>query len=60
MNLLLQTWSAYLRISARFPALRAIVPFVPLIAAWTAVTEMGVFPRAFLPGPLDVIQALAV
>ena len=57
MNFLLQTWSAYLRLSARFPALRAIVPFLPLIAAWTAVTEMGVFPRAFLPGPLDVIQS---
>lgn len=57
MNLLLQAWSAYLRISARLPALRAIVPFLPLIAAWTVVTEMGVFPRAFLPGPLDVIHA---
>ncbi len=57
MNTLLHIGSAYLRLSARFPVLRTIVPFLPLIIAWTVVTEMGVFPRAFLPGPLEVIQS---
>ncbi len=53
----MRLWSMYIRITARVPALRSIVPFLPLIAAWTIVTEWGLFPRAFLPGPLDVIIA---
>ncbi len=57
MNLLLRMWSIYLRFSARFPMLKSIVPFIPLILAWTVVTELALFPRAFLPGPLDVAYA---
>ena len=57
MNLLLRCWSIYLRVTTRAPALRSIVPFIPLVIAWTLVTEWALFPRAFLPGPMDVISA---
>jgi NitT/TauT family transport system permease protein/taurine transport system permease protein len=36
---------------------RAIVPFIPVIALWAIVAESGMFPRAFFPGPLDVLQS---
>ena len=39
MKLLQHVWSIYLRITARFPVLRSIVPFIPLLIAWTLVTE---------------------
>ena len=57
MNVLLQGWSGYVRLTQRWPGLAAIVPFIPVVAQWTAVTEAGVFPRAFLPGPLDVVRS---
>jgi len=57
MKLLQHIWSIYLRSTARFPALRSFVPFIPLLIAWTLVTELAVFPRAFLPGPVDVVNA---
>jgi taurine transport system permease protein len=57
MNVLLQCWSGYVRLTQRWPALAAIVPFIPVVALWTVVTEAGVFPRVFLPGPLDVIRS---
>jgi NitT/TauT family transport system permease protein/taurine transport system permease protein len=41
----------------RWPGLAAIVPFIPVIALWVAVTESGIFPRAFLPGPVEVLKA---
>ena len=59
MNVFLQCWSGYIRLTQRWPALAAIVPFIPVVALWTVVTEAGVFPRAFLPGPLDVIRSFA-
>jgi NitT/TauT family transport system permease protein/taurine transport system permease protein len=43
--------------TARWPGLAAIVPFIPVIALWVAVTESGIFPRAFLPGPAEVLEA---
>ena len=57
MKLLQHIWSIYLRSTARFPALRSFVPFIPLLIAWTLVTELAVFPRVFLPGPVDVVNA---
>jgi len=57
MKLLQHVWSIYLRVTARLPALRSIVPFIPLLIAWTLVTELAVFPRVFLPGPVDVVNA---
>ena len=57
MIILLKVWSFYLRIAVKFPVLKTIVPFIPLIIAWTLITELQVFPRAFLPGPMDVISA---
>ena len=57
MNIWLRCWSAYYRLTQRWPALAAIVPFIPVVALWIAVTEAGVFPRAFLPGPLDVVRS---
>ncbi len=40
---------------AATPAVRTLGPFVPIVAAWWIVVEMGVFPRAFFPGPLEVV-----
>ena len=52
----LRLWGAYVRWSARQPALASLVPFVPVIALWAAVVQSGVFPRVFLPGPVEVIE----
>ncbi|WP_426528169.1 ABC transporter permease [Bradyrhizobium sp. McL0615] len=57
MNVLLQCWSGYIRLTQRWPGLAAIIPFIPVVALWTIVVEAGVFPRVFLPGPLDVIRS---
>lgn len=57
MNILLRSWSAYTRATARWPGFAALVPFIPVIALWIAVTESGMFPRAFLPGPVEVVRA---
>jgi NitT/TauT family transport system permease protein/taurine transport system permease protein len=57
MMILLKAWSFYLRIAAKFPIVQTILPFIPLVIAWALVTEYEVFPRAFLPGPIDVINA---
>ncbi|WP_315838069.1 ABC transporter permease [Bradyrhizobium prioriisuperbiae] len=54
MNLLLQSWSLYTRATARWPAIGAIVPFIPLLLLWAVVAQAGVFPRVFFPGPADV------
>jgi NitT/TauT family transport system permease protein/taurine transport system permease protein len=54
---LLKTWSHCLRLVQRWPSIATLAPFVPLIVAWWAVTEMQVFPRAFLPGPIEVVRS---
>jgi taurine transport system permease protein len=59
MNALLRLSSLYARAVAGFPALRSIVPFVPVVALWTLVAELEVFPRAFFPGPIEVVRAFA-
>jgi len=57
MTVLLKTWSAYVRLTARWPSIASIVPFVPVVALWWAVTALEIFPRVFLPGPLDVVRS---
>src|SRR5699024_2714075 len=52
----LRLWGAYLRWSTRNAALASLVPFIPVVALWAAVARSGVFPPAFFPGPLEVIQ----
>ena len=56
MTFMLAAWSAYIRWTARWPAIRSIVPFIPVVALWAIVAEAGPFPRAFFPGPLDVMR----
>jgi taurine transport system permease protein len=57
MNILLQFWSGYARMTRRWPALAAIVPFIPVVALWSAVAGAGIFPRVFFPGPVDVVNS---
>jgi taurine transport system permease protein len=57
MTLLLGIWSSYVRLTARWPAIASIVPFLPVVAGWWAVTELEVFPRAFFPGPIEVVRS---
>ena len=59
MKPLLKLWSLYARWTARWPGLAAIVPFVPLVALWAIIAASEAFPRAFFPGPLDVVQSFA-
>ena len=49
-------WGYYARWTARWPTLAAFVPFIPLIAIWAFVVWLELFPRVFLPGPLDVVE----
>ena len=55
-TILLKTWSHALRLTERWPSIGTIAPFIPLIAAWWIVTELQVFPRVFLPGPMEVVH----
>jgi NitT/TauT family transport system permease protein/taurine transport system permease protein len=57
MTPLLKLWSIYVRWTARYPAVRSFVPFIPVIALWAVVAESGMFPRAFLPGPVEVVRS---
>ena len=57
MKPLLIAWTLYARWTARYPAVRSIVPFIPVVALWAAVVEAEVFPRAFFPGPLEVVRS---
>jgi taurine transport system permease protein len=53
----LKLWGHYLRLTARWPSIGSIAPFLPLIAAWWIVTELQIFPRVFLPGPGEVVRS---
>ena len=57
MNVLLRAWSTYTKMTARWPGVAALVPFIPVLLLWTAVSESGAFPRAFFPGPADVARS---
>jgi taurine transport system permease protein len=57
MNPFLQAWSLYARATKRWPALAALVPFIPVVALWWIVAEAQVFPRAFFPSPVDVVRS---
>ncbi|MCZ0734305.1 ABC transporter permease [Phreatobacter sp. AB_2022a] len=57
MNALLRTYGAYVRTTHRFPVLQTIVPFIPVVVLWAGIAESGLFPRAFFPGPADVIRS---
>jgi len=57
MKPLLIAWTLYARWTARYPAVRSIVPFIPVVALWAIVAESGMFPRAFFPGPLEVVRS---
>ena len=57
MTPLQRAWAFYVRATARFPAVRSIVPFVPVVALWAIVSYADVFPRAFFPAPGDVVRS---
>jgi taurine transport system permease protein len=57
MKALLNAWAYYVRWSTHWPVIQTIVPFLPLVGIWWAVAEVGVFPRAFFPGPVEVVQS---
>jgi taurine transport system permease protein len=57
MTLLQKSWSAYVRLTSRWPVIATLVPFIPLIAAWWIVTALEVFPRVFFPGPGEVLRS---
>jgi len=57
MTSLLKAWSLYARWTARYPAVRSIVPFIPVVALWAIVAESGMFPRVFFPGPQEVVRS---
>lgn len=46
-----------LRWTAVFPGLRAVAPFLPIIAFWALIAASGLFPPVFFPGPLEVLRA---
>jgi len=54
MNPVFAAWGWYARLTARYPGLAALIPFVPVIAIWWTVSALEVFPRAFFPGPVEV------
>jgi NitT/TauT family transport system permease protein/taurine transport system permease protein len=57
MTAALSAWSLYMRWTARWPAIRALVPFIPILALWAVIAEAEIFPRVFFPGPVDVVQS---
>ncbi|MFN9775488.1 MAG: ABC transporter permease [Burkholderiales bacterium] len=48
---------AWVRATTAWPALRSILPFVPLVAAWWITSALEVFPKAFFPGPVEVAKS---
>ncbi|MGQ2908099.1 MAG: ABC transporter permease [Aliihoeflea sp.] len=56
MTAIYTIWGYYARWTARWPAMAAFVPFVPLIAAWGFIAWLEIFPPVFLPGPVEVVE----
>ncbi|HXF82265.1 MAG TPA: ABC transporter permease [bacterium] len=52
-------WGRPVRWLARQGAWRTMGPFIPIVALWAVVVELELFPRAFFPGPLDVLRSFA-
>jgi len=50
-------WGRALRRLSTLPAWRTLGPFIPIIVMWAVVVRLEIFPRAFFPGPLDVVRA---
>jgi taurine transport system permease protein len=46
----------YAHWAAARPALAALVPFLPVVGLWWGVAAAEVFPRAFFPGPVEVVK----
>jgi taurine transport system permease protein len=55
MKPILAIWIVYARATKRWPALAAFVPFVPVVVLWWIAAATELFPRAFFPGPVDVV-----
>lgn len=49
---------AWARLHQHAPNAAAALPFVPLVLAWWLTAMLEVFPRAFFPGPGEVILSL--
>jgi taurine transport system permease protein len=60
MKALQLLWAGYVRAGARFPVIKTLVPFMPLLALWWMVAAAGLFPRAFFPSPGDVAQSFGM
>jgi len=57
MTAAMTAWGFYMRWTKRFPAIRSVVPFLPIIALWAAVAHAEIFPRVFFPGPGEVMTS---
>lgn len=50
-------WGRAVRWVFTSPLWRTLGPFIPIIILWAVVVRLGIFPRAFFPGPADVVRA---
>ena len=50
-------WGRLARRVVTSSAWRTLGPFIPIVALWAAVVRLEIFPRAFFPGPVDVLRA---
>ena len=50
-------WGRALHWLSTLPAWRTLGPFIPIIVMWAVVVRLEILPRAFFPGPLDVVRA---
>jgi NitT/TauT family transport system permease protein/taurine transport system permease protein len=50
-------WGRALRWLSMRPTWRTLGPFLPIVALWAVVVRLEIFPRAFFPGPLEVVRA---
>jgi NitT/TauT family transport system permease protein/taurine transport system permease protein len=57
MTPLLKISSLYLRLTARWPSIGSIVPFIPVVALWALTVQLEIFPRVFFPGPMEVVRS---
>ena len=55
MTALQAFWGYYVRWSAKWPGAAALLSFLPLILLWALIVWLEIFPRVFLPGPLEVL-----